>query len=595
MNSFFYDEVINIVTDLKEKKLIDKFNSENVSVLTDGCGFEAYVSAVLKQCKGCSAAYKSKQTFIYIADFETNDIYSDCDKLKSMLEKLPEGSEFIYVSVFSFEKSFDGNFTAVSERELKTLSHSDENLIRAANLLKNEELLKKYIHKLGIKAVRFNNIFGPEISPMGDFKDIITDFKTNNHITLNKIDYENHVSVSYIRNAVNALFTVLCNGKIGNIYNASDTSVTVADIKNSLYKSFCKNGVELSFSDEKRYDHFAGYRCLCCRKIQSVGYVNNTDFDDALIRTVISDENEYINKYIEKTYDGKIDIIRDAEIEMLREIDRICKKNNIKYFLVGGSLLGAERNGGFIPWDDDIDICMMREDFEKFRNICPGELSEKYAYQSYRDEKSTHYIFDKIRLKGTYFSSEHSGKFDNMQNGIFADIFVFDKTANSAFLQKFHIFLIVMLRRLIHVRWTEEPVTGKFASISKLILPLVCLLPFSFYHSLFEFVLRFFEKSKKSKYIIDGIGLYIKKGALPLEWMSSFQPVNFAGITVLKPICTDNYLKMWYGEEYLTPPNVSKRTSGHKIARLDLGNYLLKKEKDDTESAVSLSGELFDK
>ena len=304
------------------------------------------------------------------------------------------------------------------------------------------------------------------------------------------------------------------------------------------------------------------------------------------------DEGFYLNEKLRTNYDGKILRIREEEKAILFEVDRICKKHNINYYLVGGSLLGAVRHEGFIPWDDDVDICMLREDFEIFRKVCPSELSEKYAYQSYRNEKTTHYIYDKIRLKGTYFSSEHSGKYDNMQNGIFMDIFVFDKTSNSVLMQKLHIFLIVMLRRLIHIRWTEEPVSGKFAFVSKIILPLVCLLPFSFYHSLFEFVLRFYEKNKKSRFVLDGIGLYVKKGALPLSWVTDNKAVRFEGLSLPGVKDSDSYLSMWYSKDYMTPPALSKRMSGHSFSRLDLGEHLYN---SDEKKVISLKGELYDK
>ena len=79
--------------------------------------------------------------------------------------------------------------------------------------------------------------------------------------------------------------------------------------------------------------------------------------------------------------------LHDEEVKILDEIVRICSKNNLEYFLIGGTLLGAIRHKGFIPWDDDLDIAMPREDYEKFLKIAEQELEEPYKLEYYKNRK----------------------------------------------------------------------------------------------------------------------------------------------------------------------------------------------------------------
>ncbi len=75
--------------------------------------------------------------------------------------------------------------------------------------------------------------------------------------------------------------------------------------------------------------------------------------------------------------------IQEIELEMLLEVDRICKENNIKYSIIGGTLLGAVRHGGFIPWDDDADVAMLRPEYEKFCSIIDAKLdSSRFYFQN---------------------------------------------------------------------------------------------------------------------------------------------------------------------------------------------------------------------
>lgn len=119
--------------------------------------------------------------------------------------------------------------------------------------------------------------------------------------------------------------------------------------------------------------------------------------------------------------------LKKTELEILDEIDRICKKNDINFFLVGGTLLGAVRHKGFIPWDDDLDIGMMRDDFIKFTNAVNNDLNDKYFFDYFSTDKNYHLPFAKVRKNNTTFDEETSKNFDN-HKGMFVDIFPYDYT-----------------------------------------------------------------------------------------------------------------------------------------------------------------------
>lgn len=112
-------------------------------------------------------------------------------------------------------------------------------------------------------------------------------------------------------------------------------------------------------------------------------------------------------------------------IVILDEIDRICRKHNINYFLDSGTALGAIRHGGFIPWDDDADVGMVRQEYEKFLEVAPRELGKDFFLQTRKTDQGYEKYSAKVRLNNTYFPEPRNESM-SIHQGIFVDIFPFD-------------------------------------------------------------------------------------------------------------------------------------------------------------------------
>ena len=115
-------------------------------------------------------------------------------------------------------------------------------------------------------------------------------------------------------------------------------------------------------------------------------------------------------------------------LEILKVLDGICKEHNIEWWLSSGTLLGAARHQGFIPWDDDIDIVMLRKDFKRFDKIMRNYQSEEYVYHSMSTDVDYVYLFSKFRKRQGDAGEEHRRSKFYKYKGPFVDIFCIEKT-----------------------------------------------------------------------------------------------------------------------------------------------------------------------
>ena len=125
----------------------------------------------------------------------------------------------------------------------------------------------------------------------------------------------------------------------------------------------------------------------------------------------------------------------------LAEIIRVCEVLNIPYFIQGGTAIGALYNKGIVPWDDDIDVGMTRENYERFLREAPAHLSSDYFLECFATEKNTPFYFSKVRRNNTLFVEEIWRNMD-IHHGIFVDVFPFDRIPDNPLLERLHRFAV---------------------------------------------------------------------------------------------------------------------------------------------------------
>ena len=123
--------------------------------------------------------------------------------------------------------------------------------------------------------------------------------------------------------------------------------------------------------------------------------------------------------------------IWNVEIEILDVFDKVCRDNNLKYSLAYGTLLGAVRHQGFIPWDDDIDVMMPRKDYDRLLEIWNSQVTNEYIIQNYKTDFDYTNNFSKIRKNHTTFLQSEDEKNKKYHKGLFIDVFPIDRVATN--------------------------------------------------------------------------------------------------------------------------------------------------------------------
>lgn len=528
----------------------------------------------------------SKQCFLYCFDSRTNDTYALID-LKKALNYAKNIKDAQFVALVTIPP--------LSARvDVQKLCEMEVSKIYTNSFLSEvEKELSIYCDKMTVKEIRFDNflIENSDYNAL-NLSAIVSDAIDHNCVKINDSDAFNYVSSVSMSDAVNAVFTVLKHGKHANIYNMSGDMMSLYDAKTFVYKTLCKYCVKQNFINSDDADKKT-YRVLSYGKLSSLGFAPVCDNETRLLYAMsdmLDKKYDIITDKIDSLYDGKLAYIRKAELQLLREVDKICRSNSIKYFLSGGTMLGAVRHKGFIPWDDDIDIAMLREDFERFRVIAKEQLPKEYQYQSHRNCDGYHYFFDKITIKDTYFSTKYSDKFD-MLKGISMDIFVFDKTSDNKFMSKLHYKTLMALRLMMNVRWINHPRKNKSYLLSKVMLPILRLFSMDTYSKWYDKVLRRYEK-RSTATVLPPATDHKWRGVMPIKWFENVVDAPFEDVMSYLPSGYDNYLRQWYGEDYNNLLPLCKRVGSHDFYRLDIGNCIDTIEQSTETQHFDYKGEL---
>ena len=161
--------------------------------------------------------------------------------------------------------------------------------------------------------------------------------------------------------------------------------------------------------------------------------------------------------------DSELRQVQLIQLEMLKEVDRICKLCNIHYNIIAGTLLGAVRHKGYIPWDDDADVAFLREEYEKFRIACEKELDHsRFYFQDHRNTTGYRWGYGKLRRKGTVFLRENQEHMPYEQ-GIFIDIFPLDSVSDNKMIRTWQNFHCYCIRKMM---WAP---VGKIVSKNRLL------------------------------------------------------------------------------------------------------------------------------
>lgn len=264
-------------------------------------------------------------------------------------------------------------------------------------------------------------------------------------------------------------------------------------------------------------------------------------------------------------------------LEILKDIDKVCKENDIEYFIAYGTALGAVRHGGFIPWDDDIDICMRREEYNRFIQIMPHAMPQKYDLLDIYNTPKYSSCFAKVSKKGTRFK-EKAGTTEGYEQGIFVDVFPLDYVPDDIAMRKKITRKAWLYSRLIILSEIDEPVfPNGYSRVKRAVVGFGC----KFVHFLMKAFrinkLKLYDKYLKTataynasqNYLTDYSAMDTESVLVRTDVIFPLKDIRFEDTVFPAPDNLDSYLTTVY-HDYMKLPKPEERHN-HLAEVLDFG------------------------
>lgn len=273
-----------------------------------------------------------------------------------------------------------------------------------------------------------------------------------------------------------------------------------------------------------------------------------------------------------KQYDDEtLKHLQKVQLKIFNYFLRICKENNITYFIYGGSLLGTIRHQGFIPWDDDIDVIMFRKDYEKLNRILQKEIKEEYKFVNVLNEETYHYTWARLMLKDTIFKEWWADQVNYTPN-IFIDIFILDNIPNNKFKRFIHKWSCFTLNQMTLYAYLKYENDSKLKQIIQrsiyYLIKILPVTPSSIKKKCFETFAKYEEDN------CDEVCDFPAICQMPVYYKTDFLPAKkakFEDIEVLIPNNYDKVLTRMYGNYMELPPEEERfRPAPYEI---DFGKY----------------------